>query len=99
MAKAPAGIGDLDFESLSDTELDEAYETLEKVRGARREKRLDQIREELRRMGYQANLTPIGQTGREEPREEPRRRRRSTDSEGKQDKRTRQVIPKFQNPH
>ena len=41
--------------------------------------------------------TPIGKTGKEEPQEEPRRRRRPAEGKGKQDKRTRLVIPKFQN--
>src|SRR3954470_21779742 len=98
MAKAPAGIEDLDWDSLSDDQLEEVMRQAKERRSARFNKKVEEFREDAHEEGFEVTLTPIGQTGREEVREEPRRRRRPADSEGKQDKRSRLVIPKFQNP-
>ena len=97
MAKAPAGIGDLDWDNLSDDQLKEIAQKAKERRSARFNSKLEEFREYAREEGFEVTLTPIGQPAQEEPREEPRRRRRSAASEGKQDKRTRVVIPKFQN--
>ena len=97
MAKAPAGIGDLDWDSLSDDQLKEIAQKAKERRSARFNSKLEEFREYAREEGFEVTLTPIGQPRREEPQEEPRRRRRSAKGEGKQDKRTRLVIPKFQN--
>jgi DNA-binding protein H-NS len=98
MAKAPLAIEDLDWDTLTDDQLKEVMRQAKKRSSARFNRKLEEFREDAREEGFEVTLTPIGQTGREEPREEPRRRRRSADSEGKQDQRTRLVIPKFQNP-
>ena len=98
MAKAPAGIGDLDWDNLSDDQLKEVMRQAKERRSARFEQKVEEFREYAREEGFEVTLTPIGQSAREEPREEPRRRRKPTASERKQDKRSRVVIPKFQNP-
>jgi DNA-binding protein H-NS len=98
MAKAPLAIEDLDWDTLSDDQLKEVMRQAKKRSSARFSKKLEEFREDAREEGFEVTLTPIGKTGKEEPQEEPRRRRRPADSEGKQDKRTRLVIPKFQNP-
>src|SRR3954447_23061437 len=98
MAKAPAGIGDLDWDTLSDDQLKEIARQAKERRSARFNNKVEEFREYAREEGFEVTLTPIGQTGREEPREEPRRRRRPAEGKDKRDKRTRVVIPKFQNP-
>src|SRR3954464_12771093 len=98
MAKMPAGIGDLDWDNLSDDQLKEVMKQAKERRSARFNNKVEEFREYAREEGFEVTLTPIGQPGREEPREEPRRRRRPAKRDDKQDKRTRQIIPKFQNP-
>jgi len=98
MAKAPLAIEDLDWDTLSDDQLKEIARQAKERRSARFNNKVEEFREYAREEGFEVTLTPIGQPGREEPREEPRRRRRTAKGDDKQDKRTRQIIPKFQNP-
>src|SRR3954454_22325124 len=98
MAKAPPAIEDLDWDTLSDDQLKEIMRQAKERRSARFNNKLEEFREYAREEGFEVKLTPIGQTVREEPREEPARRRSSAKGKGKQNKRTRQIIPKFQNP-
>src|SRR3954466_2877392 len=98
MAKAPLAIGDLDWDTLSDDQLKEVMQQAKGRRSARFNNKVQEFREDAREEGFEVTLTPIGQPVREEPREEPRQRRRPAGGKGKQDKRTRVVIPKFQNP-
>src|SRR4051794_40229796 len=98
MAKAPPGIEDLDWDNLSDDQLKEVMKQAKERRSAWFNSKAEEFREYAREEGFEVTLTPIGQLGREEPREEPLRRRRPAEGKGKQDQRTRQVIPRFQNP-
>jgi DNA-binding protein H-NS len=98
MAKSPAGIDDLDFESLSDEQVEDIIKKAEEVQKDRFNKRVEELRPIALKAGYRVELTPIGQPGLEESQEEHRRHRRPTDEEGKKDERRRVVIPKFQNP-
>ncbi len=80
MAKAPPGIDDLDWDSLNDDQLKEVMRQAKERRSARFNKKVEEFREYAREEGFEVTLTPIGQTRREEPREEPRRRRRPAEA-------------------
>ena len=64
MAKAPAGIGDLDWDNLSDDQLKEVMQQAKERRSARFNNKLEEFREYARDEGFEVTLTPIGQTGR-----------------------------------
>jgi DNA-binding protein H-NS len=92
MARAPAGIEDLDLESLSDGELREVIRRARETMSNRVNHRLDEFRLLAHEAGYQVTITKIGEG---EPR---RRRRRAPSEEGEGEDQRRVVAPKYQNP-
>jgi DNA-binding protein H-NS len=93
MAKAPAGIEDLDLESLSDGELQELMQRSREALSDRVNRRIDEFRLLAREAGFEVTLTKIGEG---EPR---RRRRRAPAEEGEGEDQRRMVAPKYQNPN
>jgi DNA-binding protein H-NS len=87
MARATAGIEDLDLESMSDEQLQTLHARVREALDGRVRGRFDEYRRIARAAGYEATFTRIG--------EEPRRRRGQ--SSGRVDRRG-EIAPKYRNP-
>ena len=90
MAKAPAGIESLDFETMSDQELREVMQRAKETLNARVTSRIEEFRQLAREAGFAVTLTKIG--------EEPRRGRRRSQEGTDGDDRRRDVSAKYRNP-
>ena len=59
MAKAPAGVAELDWDNLSDDQLKEVMRQAKKRSSARFSKKLEEFREDAREEGFEVTLTPV----------------------------------------
>ena len=92
MARAPTGIDDLDFESLSDAQLREVIQHAREMLQERVSRRLDEFRQLAQEAGFAVTLTKLNEA-------EPRRRGRgSARAEAVGAGSRANVKPKFQNP-
>ena len=90
MARSPAGPEHLELENMSDAELRGLMQHAKETLARRIRERMDEFRTLAREAGFEVSLTRIGEGS-------GRRRRRSTDGDGAEDRRG-AVAAKYRNP-
>ena len=90
MARSPVGPEHLELENMSDAELRGLMQHAKETLARRIQERMDEFWTLAREAGFEVSLTRIGESG-------GRRRRRSTDGDGAEDRRG-AVAAKYRNP-